>query len=98
MLPHLVHLDFMLDFGKQYLLLIVALATLDSLCIKLGLQNHHLKNGNSVYLVFYKKGDLSNLENYRGIMMLEVAYKIIANILLIRLKPIQESLQLDHES
>ena len=35
-----------------------------------------------------KKGDLSNPGNYRGIMMLEVAYTIIANILLTRLKPI----------
>ncbi len=31
-------------------------------------------------------------------MMLEVAYKIVANILLNRLKPIKESVQLDHES
>jgi hypothetical protein len=45
-----------------------------------------------------KKGDLSNPNNYRGIMMLEVAYKIVANILLTRLKPIKESIQLDHES
>ena len=44
-----------------------------------------------------KKGDLSNPRNYRGIMMLEVAYKIIANILLTKLKLIKESVQLDHE-
>jgi hypothetical protein len=44
-----------------------------------------------------KKGDLSNPGNYRGIMMLEVAYKIVANILLTKLKPIKESVQLDHE-
>ena len=30
-------------------------------------------------------------------MMLEVAYKIIANIFLTKLKPIKESVQLDHE-
>ena len=44
-----------------------------------------------------KKGDLSNPANYRGIMMLEVAYKIVAYILLTRLKPIKEGGQLDHE-
>ena len=43
-----------------------------------------------------KKGDLTNPGNYRGIMMLEVAYKIAANILKSRLIPIQESL--DHEA
>ena len=44
-----------------------------------------------------KKCDLSNPCNYRGIMMLEVAYTIVANILLTRLKPIKKSVQLDHE-
>ena len=43
-----------------------------------------------------KKGDLSWAKNYRGIMLLEVAYKIIAILLHSRLLPIQESL--DHES
>jgi hypothetical protein len=34
----------------------------------------------------------------RGIMMLEVKYKIVANMLLTRPKPInKESVQLDHE-
>ena len=42
-----------------------------------------------------KKGDLSNPANYRGIMMLEVAYKIVAYILLTRLKPIKEGGQLE---
>ena len=36
-----------------------------------------------------KKGDLSLPKNYRGIMMLEVAYKIVARIILARLKPIK---------
>lgn len=45
--------------------------------------------------VIPKKGDLSWPKNYRGIMLLEVAYKIIAIILHMRLLPIQESL--DHE-
>ena len=43
-----------------------------------------------------KKGDLSDPGNYRGIMMLEVAYKILANLLHARLDPIMESL--DHET
>ena len=42
-----------------------------------------------------KKGDLGLPKNYRGIMLLEVAYKIIAIILHSRLLPIQEGL--DHE-
>mmetsp|Transcript_64854 Transcript_64854/g.193832 ORF Transcript_64854/g.193832 Transcript_64854/m.193832 type:complete len:601 (-) Transcript_64854:243-2045(-) len=43
-----------------------------------------------------KKGDLSQPGNYRGIMMLEVAYKIVANLLNERLEPVIESL--DHEA
>ena len=44
-----------------------------------------------------KKGDLSKPGNYRGIMMLEVGYKILGIILLARLKPVKESTALDHE-
>ena len=43
-----------------------------------------------------KKGDLSQASNYRGIMMLEVCYKIVALLLIERLKPIKEAL--DHEA
>ena len=43
-----------------------------------------------------KKGDLSLPGNYRGIMMLEVAYKIVANLVHARIEPIIESL--DHEA
>ena len=43
-----------------------------------------------------KKGDLTLPGNYRGIMVLEVAYKIVAIILHGRLLPIEESL--DHEA
>ena len=46
-----------------------------------------------------KKGDKSVPGNYRGIMLLEVAYKIIANIVLMRLSPIINSREhLDHET
>ena len=43
-----------------------------------------------------KRGNKSLPGNYRGIMMLEVAYKIVANIMLVRLNPILETL--DHEA
>ena len=46
--------------------------------------------------ILAKKGDLSLPGNYRGIMLLEAAYKIVCIILHGRLLPIQESL--DHES
>ena len=39
-----------------------------------------------------KKGDLSLASNYRGIMMLETAYKIISAIMHSRLLPIEESI------
>ena len=45
-----------------------------------------------------KKGDLSLPGNYRGIMMLETAYKIAGNIILVRLKPIKEGGTLNHEN
>ena len=46
-------------------------------------------------IVLPKKGDLSLPKNYRGLMLLEIAYKIIA-ILHDRLLPMEEGL--DHES
>ena len=46
--------------------------------------------------ILAKKGDLSLPGNYRGIMLLEAAYKIVCIILHGRLLPIQESL--DHEA
>ena len=45
-----------------------------------------------------KKGDKSDPGNYRGIMLLEVAYKIVANIMHMRLQMILESPDhVDHE-
>jgi hypothetical protein len=35
--------------------------------------------------VLEKKGDLSKAGNYRGIMVLEVPYKVVANVLKVRL-------------
>ena len=47
-------------------------------------------------MILAKKGDLSLPGNYRGIMLLEAAYKIIAIILHARLLPIEEGI--DHET
>ena len=44
-----------------------------------------------------KKGDLSLSDNYRGIMLLEAAYKIAAILLLNRLQPIAESLDQEQQ-
>ena len=46
--------------------------------------------------IISKKGDLSQLNKYRGTMLLEVAYKILAKIVLSSLVPIAEKLY--HES
>jgi hypothetical protein len=42
--------------------------------------------------VLEKKGDLSKAGNYRGIMMLEIPYKVVANVLKVRLGAVFESL------
>jgi hypothetical protein len=42
--------------------------------------------------ILEKKGDLSDPNNYRGIMLLEVAMKVIAYILKVRLVAISETL------
>jgi len=46
-------------------------------------------------IVLPKKGDLSLPKNYRGITLLESAYKIVAIIIHTRLLPIQESLPIE---
>ena len=43
-----------------------------------------------------KKGDLSDTNNWRGICLLEVSYKILGNILLARLNDIGE--HIDHRA
>ena len=60
-------------------------------------ENPPKEMGNWTISYTSKKGDLSKPGNYRGIMMLEVGYKIFGLILLARLKPIKESTTLHHE-
>ena len=48
--------------------------------------------------ILAKKGNLSLAGNYRGIMMLECAYKIVANLILERLHPVKESLDIEPQS
>ena len=48
--------------------------------------------------ILAKKGDLSLPGNYRGIMLLETAYKIVAIILNGRLLPIEEGLATENEN
>ena len=45
----------------------------------------------SLIIPIHKKGDRTKCSNYRGISLINTAYKILANILLERLKPIVES-------
>jgi len=47
--------------------------------------------GDGLLKILPKKGDKSDPANYRGIMLLEVAYKIVANIVHMRLQVILES-------
>ena len=46
--------------------------------------------------IIHKKGDLGQQRNYRGIMLLEIAYKIVAKIVHCRFQSITENL--DHKS
>ena len=50
----------------------------------------------SLLKIIPKKGDLSQQRNYRGIMLSDIAYKIVAKIVHCRLQSIVENL--DHES
>jgi len=48
-------------------------------------------------LPIYKKGDVTDCNNYRGISLLPTTYKILSNILLSRLIPYAEEVNGDHQ-
>jgi sorting nexin-29 len=45
----------------------------------------------------YKKGDIIDCSNYRGISLLSTICKILSNILLTRLAPYAEDITGDHQ-
>jgi hypothetical protein len=51
----------------------------------------------SIIVPIYKKGDKTDCNNYRGILLLPTTYKILSNILLSRLIPYAEEVIGDHQ-
>ena len=51
----------------------------------------------SIIVPSYKKGDKTGCSNYRGISLLPATYKILSNILLLRLTPCTEEITVDHQ-
>jgi len=51
----------------------------------------------SIIVPVYKKGDKTDCNNYRGILLLPTTYKILSNILLSRLTPYAEDVIGDHQ-
>jgi hypothetical protein len=51
----------------------------------------------SIIVPVYKKGDKIDCNNYRGISLLSSAYKILSNILLVRLTPYVNEVTGDHQ-
>jgi hypothetical protein len=45
----------------------------------------------------YKKGDKTDSNNYRGISLSSISYKIVSNILLSRLSPYVDEIIGDHQ-
>jgi hypothetical protein len=45
----------------------------------------------------HKKGDKTDCSNYRGISLLSTSYKILSNILLVRLTPYADEIMGDHQ-
>lgn len=61
------------------------------LCQKIWKNEHLPKTWNEVIIIpIHKKGDKTKCENYRGISLLNSAYKVFAKILLNRLTPYAE--------
>jgi hypothetical protein len=51
----------------------------------------------SIIVPIYKKGDKTDCNNYRGISILSITYKILSNILLARLTPYVNEITEDHQ-
>jgi len=51
----------------------------------------------SVIVPIHKKGDKTQCNNYSGIPLLRITYKILSNILLSRLIPYAEEIMGDHQ-
>jgi len=51
----------------------------------------------SIIVPIYKKGDKTDCSNYRGISLLSAKYKILSNILLLRLTPYAAEIIGDHQ-
>ena len=51
----------------------------------------------SIIIPIHKKGDKTNCNNYRGILLLPTTYKILSNILLSRLIPYAKEIIVDHQ-
>jgi hypothetical protein len=51
----------------------------------------------SIIIPIHKKSDKTDCNNYRGISLLSTAYKILSNILLVRLTPYVNEIIGDHQ-
>jgi hypothetical protein len=51
----------------------------------------------SIIVPIYKKGDKTDCSNYQGISLLSTTYKILSNILLLRLTPYAEEITGEHQ-
>jgi hypothetical protein len=51
----------------------------------------------SITVQVHKKGDKTGCNNYRGISLLSISYKIVSNILLSRLSPYTDEIIGDHQ-
>jgi hypothetical protein len=51
----------------------------------------------SIIVPIHKKGDKTDCNNYRGTSLLSTAYKILSNILLVRLTPHANEIIGDHQ-
>ena len=52
----------------------------------------------TIIVLIYKKGDRERCENYRGIVLGNAAYKILANIILGKTEPYVENITSDYQS